>query len=864
MTVRLLERETPLRVLDAALAEVTGGAGLMALVGGEAGLGKTTLVEQFVDARQDALRVLWGACDALATPRPLGPVRDMAAQLAGEWPALLAAADSNALYAAFLRELQGELTIAVFEDVHWADEATLDLLKFIGRRVARTSALLILTYRDDEVGPRHPLRALLGDLATSAAVRRIMLAPLSESAVGLLAEGRGLDPADLHRQTGGNPFYVTEVIGGAAGGPPVGSVPATVRDAVLARAGRLSPSGRAVLDAAAIVGPRIEPWVLAEMTGAEAGEIDTCLDNGMLVAQGNGLAFRHELARQAILETISPNRKLGLHRLALQTLQSSAQTGYDPGRLAYHAAGGHVAEAVLEYAPQAAQLAAGMNAHREAVTQYELALPFAQGMPLAERARMLEALAVELNIIDRRPEAIVARREAIDIWRSLGDRLNLGGSLALLMILHFGVGETAEAERVTAEAIEILETLPPSRELARAYRMRATLHMFNRDVAPAVAWGEKAIAAAARFNDYETMAGAYNAIGSALIVVDYERGREALHRSLAIGQQAGLDYQVANAYTNLGSASGEVYHFLDADGDLTAGIAFCLERDLDVSRLYMQAWRALTDLHLGWWDKAAEAAADVLNHPTVSSISRIMALLALGRLRARRGDPGAAEALDEALALAEQTQTLQRIAPVRAARAEAAWLAGDRARASVEAGAVYDLAVEKRHPWLAGELGFWRWRAGDAQALPAWVAEPFARQVAGDWRGAAGAWERLGLPYERARTLADGDPAARQAALAIFEQLGAAPAAEPLRRQLRALPARQVDKLKFGGLTAREQEAARWIAQGKTNREIAAAMTVGEKTVETYVTRILNKLGFDSRVQIATWAVEKGLGRPGE
>jgi DNA-binding CsgD family transcriptional regulator len=241
-----------------------------------------------------------------------------------------------------------------------------------------------------------------------------------------------------------------------------------------------------------------------------------------------------------------------------------------------------------------------------------------------------------------------------------------------------------------------------------------------------------------------------------------------------------------------------------------------------------------------------------------------MALLALGRLRARRGDPGATEALDEALALAEQTQTLQRIAPVRAARAEVAWLAGDTARVSAEAGAAYAMAVKKRHPWFAGELGFWRWRAGEAPALPDWAAEPFARQVAGDWRGAAAAWDRLGLPYEQGWALADGDPAARQRALAIFERLGAGPAAETLGQQLRALTARHVEKLKFGGLTAREQETARWIAQGKSNREIAAAMTVGEKTVETYVTRILNKLGFDSRVQVATWAVEKGLGRQGE
>jgi DNA-binding CsgD family transcriptional regulator len=249
----------------------------------------------------------------------------------------------------------------------------------------------------------------------------------------------------------------------------------------------------------------------------------------------------------------------------------------------------------------------------------------------------------------------------------------------------------------------------------------------------------------------------------------------------------------------------------------------------------------------------------VLQRPGVSAISRIMALLALGRLRARRGDPDTATLLDEALALAEQTQTLQRIAPVRAARAEAAWLASDRERTLDEARAAYDLSVSKRHPWFTGELAWWQWRAGESIPAPEWCAPPFALHIAGDWRAAASEWERLGCPYEQARALADGDEVAQRAALDIFERLGARPAMETVRQKLQAIPARRLEKAKFGGLTEREREVAALIAQGKSNREIAETMTVGVKTVETYVTRILNKLGYESRVQIATWAMEKGL-----
>jgi hypothetical protein len=321
--------------------------------------------------------------------------------------------------------------------------------------------------------------------------------------------------------------------------------------------------------------------------------------------------------------------------------------------------------------------------------------------------------------------------------------------------------------------------------------------MFSQDTAQAIDWCEKAIALAERFQDYETLAMADNVIGYAQIFSDYEQGRRALEHSLALARQAGPEVRIANVYANLGSASGEVYQFLRAERDLSEGITFALERDLDAARLYMQAWLALTYVHLGRWNEAAEVATRVLQFPSVSAISRIVALVAIGRLRARRGDPGAAEALDEALELAEQTGHLQRLGQVRIARAEAAWLAGDRAQLAAEAQAVYDLAIAKRHPWFASELGFWRWRAGDHASLPPWAARPFALQVKGDWCAAANEWERLGCPYERAMALIDGDHAAQLLALDIFEQLGALPAAEIVRQKLRAIPERRRERELF-------------------------------------------------------------------
>lgn len=316
--MELLEREGPLRELEAALEDALAGAGRVALVSGEAGIGKTALIEAFTRAHRNTVRVLWGACDALFTPRPLGPLFDMAGQTGGPLLAALNSdANRNVIFSAMLAELQRRPTLLVFEDVHWADEATLDLLRFLGRRIARTSALLVLTYRDDELGPRHPLRLLLGDLTAPNYTRRIAVAPLSEAAARTLVGERRIDVAALHRQTGGNPFFISEVL--EAGG---GGIPSTVRDAVLGRANRLSVSAQAVLQAAAIIGPRVEPGLLTQLTGAEAGASEECLALGMLVAHGETLAFRHELARQMVLDSISPPQKLSLHRMALDALRA--------------------------------------------------------------------------------------------------------------------------------------------------------------------------------------------------------------------------------------------------------------------------------------------------------------------------------------------------------------------------------------------------------------------------------------------------------------------------------------------------------------------------------------------------------------
>jgi DNA-binding CsgD family transcriptional regulator len=861
----LLERDACRRELEAALTDASGGQGRVALVGGEAGIGKTALVERFVRERAGAARVLWGTCDAQFTPRPLGALLDMAAQLRAPLPGLLiSGADRSVVFSAVLADLQHRPTIAVFEDVHWADEATLDLLRFLGRRIAATSTLLVLTYRDDELGPRHPLRLLLGDLVGSPAIRRVAPPPLSEDAVRALVGERAIDAAELHRRTGGNPFFVTEVLASCGSG-----VPPTVRDAVLARAARLSPAGQEVLQAAAVVGPRVEYWLIEAMSAADAGAVDDCLARGMLVAQRDALGFRHELARQAVLETISPARRRALHGTALAVLRAVPAGRRDAARLAHHAAEAGDGAAVLEHAPAAARQAAAATAHHEAAALYALALGHADELAPAERAALLEAYAAECNVTDRRAEAIAAGRAAVEVWRDLGDQVRQGEILARLVPMLIGVGRNADAERCSGEAAALLEPLPPGPELALAYRTQALVHLAERDAAAAVAWGRRAIALAERCAEDDVADMTHVAVGSALMLEDYERGRAYLEARLAVELAAGHQRHACNALAHLGRRSAELHRFAAAERYLADGIAYTDGRDLDIYRLLMLAWQSLALVHLGRWGEAAAVGRRVLVRAGMSAANRLPALVALGRLHARAGLADAQAALDEALELAESIGTADTLGLVRAARAERAWLAGDRAGTLAEACAAYDLAVRQRHAWVAGELAFWRWRAGGALGALDGLPEPFALQMAGRWRAAADAWRRLGCPYEQARALADGDDAARLGALALLQGIGARDAARRLGRALRSAGVASVPRGPYAGartnpfgLTARQLEILGLLATELSNTEIATQLSIAPKTVDHHVTALLAKLDVHSRKSAAALARRHQLVTP--
>lgn len=862
----LIEREEELSVLIGLVRTVREGRGHIALVSGEAGVGKTSLLQAVRERSGEDQRWAFGACDALFTPRPLGPIEDVTGLLGPEVADKLETGSApRDLYPAILKALgrPDDPIVLVWEDLHWADHATLDILRFLGRRIAMLNVLIVATFRADEAGPDHPLTSVIGDMQANA-LTRIDLRPLSKPAVEALAKKAGMPGAWLFEATAGNPFLVREML--AARASAQDGVPASVRDAVASRHSRLNPAMRRFLERISVIPVAISPDVAQAIDPDDAGDlIDDAVARGILVVSQRGeLRFRHELARLATLDRIPATQRREHHARVfdvLAALESSAVLD----QMVHHAAAAFDAQAVLRVAPAAADKAARAGAHREAASHLATALRFVDEADAALAATLHERWAYESSLAARIDnEVLDARRHAISLWRALGRSDKVGENLRWLSRLHWYRGEAAEAMRLADQAIRVLEAMPPSSEQAMAYSLRSQLHMLNDKMDEAVDWGNRALEIERQFPDPALRAHALNNVGTAMVFRARTDGQRLLEESLEISLAHGLHEHAARAYTNLSEYAVEFRHFALAERVLSEGIAFDTEHDLDAWTYYLSGRLAQLRLDQGRLQDAERIARGVLDREKLTLLMRLPALKVLATARMRMGAEDAPKLIEQAWTDAIATDELQHIVPVRLIHVEAAWLQDAPGEGLSHLEALIQLDTADRHPWNNGERAVWARRFGIAPAasLANDLPTPFVHELAGNLEDAALAWDALGMAYQASLVrIQSDDKDALARAIRDLTGLGANAAMAKARRKAASLgytkymPRQRRGAYKAArahpfGLTGREQDVLTLIVKGHSNREIGDRLGMATRTAEHHVSAVLGKLNASNRMAL--------------
>lgn len=848
----ILEREGELGLLTGLLDRLDEGGGRVVLVRGEAGIGKSALVRAFLESASSAHSHI-GFCDDLQTPQPFGPLWDVAR---GE-PALhqaLKESDRQAVFEALLDLLSVSLrpVVLVIEDTQWSDEATLDAIKYVGRRIARTKGLLILTYRVGEVDVDHPLRTVIGDLPPQS-VTRIELGGLSRSAVSEIISGSGLDPDRVLDMTHGNPFLVTEMASAGAG-----EVPGSVRDSVMARVGKLSVPARDMLRILSVIPERLPRDELRFVAGGSDDRLAECERLGLLEVGSDSVSFRHELIRRAVESLLTIGESVAIHRTLLDQLPA----GVDSARLVHHARCAKDVARLIEHAPQAARAAFEVGSNREASAHFRALEPYLDHVDAPERASILSEWARVEHYLGN-VESIEILDRAIGLYRELGSDTSLAGALVSSVELHRTYGRFDSANVNVSEAIEILERGEPSAELADAMAARAWHEIHRGEIQRADADADLAIAIAETTGAELAMLAALAVKGTLVYVRGEPGGLSFMAELRQRAQRGGHRLEEVWALLRIANVALEIRDLPRASDFSMQARNTAIRYELPILESHAVAVYADVRFWSGAWAEAEDLATEVIGRHSTTDVD-LAALI--GAIRTRTGRGGGGEFLARAWALATESGEIDYLLSAASALAERMWIEArvdpellDRFTDLVQRGIDYE------YPWPAGVLAHWLWRLRRLQEVPDGLPAPYRDLFAGRIDAAAAFWESRKVPYERALALTCGDVSQRLHSVELLESLGASAVASRVRRGLRAdgvsVPRGRgrATRTHRAGLTARQAEVLGLLDEGLANSEIADRLFVSPRTVENHVSAVLAKLDAGSRSEAVQKARAQGL-----
>lgn len=864
VNIELIERTPHLTALHDKYKDMAAGEGHCIMLSGEAGIGKTALVRAFCQEHRHHAKVYLGTCDALFTPRPLAPLYDIVGQIwADDWKKD-GPEDRTTLFTDFFHRFdqQPGPSLLVFEDIHWADEATVDFIKFLARRISRLRCLFILTWRDEEVNPGHPLKQLLGQLPPHS-FTRIQLPPLSKAAVENLAKTRGYRGEDVYGISGGNPFYVNEILASYSPG-----IPDNIKDSILSVFNRLDNNTRQVCELLSVMPTGLETDYLGELEPQYATDLAGCLETKIILLKDNRLFFKHELYRRTIEYALSPFIRIKLHRTILTTFRGRFETNGEIERIIHHAKNANDHATVVHYAPIAARQAATLGAHTEATKLYFSAIEYYQGKDPDMLVSLYEPFAYECYLTNRMKEAIIYQQKVARIWQEKGNPEKVGDSLWFLSRLWWFDGNRRQAERFAQEAIDVLVDQPPSRPKAMAFSNMSQLKMLSDQTVECIHWGQKAIGIANELGDEEILTHAYNNVGSVQMRVPAyrQKGLDLLKRSLDIALRRHLHEHAARAYTNMASNAILLKDYALATTTLNEGIHYCEELELDSWRTYMLSWKARLLLDTGHWTGAATIAEQLIRSETQASIVKILALVVIGTIRMRNNEADALPLLLEARTKAFEAMELQRVLAALTALLEYEWITGQPILEKAAIEYVIGLISQGGTLRESSEFDFWLWKVRGEQIPMHEVHARYRADHPAMAMDAAAGWERLGCPYEQALFLFEGDDDAKRQAIGIVHRLGATAVYEKMKLEMRSegirsIPrgSRKTTRDNPAQLTERELGVLELLKEGLQNKEIGSRLFISAKTVDHHISAILSKLDVDTRTKAVREAIRLGI-----